>query len=51
MKGFIIHPTYKIENNKAYVYLMGRLENGESFLIMNEFQHYFFIRKKAKIIT
>jgi len=45
MKGFIIHPTYKVENNKAYVYLFGRLENNESFLTVNEYKPYFFIRK------
>lgn len=46
MKGFIVYPTYKIENGSARVYLFGRLENGESFLTMNSFKPYFFIRKK-----
>ncbi len=45
MKGFIIHPTYKVIDNKAFVHIYGRLENGESFLTINEFRPYFFIRK------
>jgi len=45
MKGFIIHPTYKVENGKAFIHLFGRLENGESFLAINEYKPYFFIRK------
>ena len=52
MKGFIIYPTYRIINNQAYVYLYGRLENGQSFLTINSFQPYFFIKtsdqKRAK---
>jgi len=46
MRGFIIHPTYKVEGSKAYVHLFGRLENGESFLTINEYKPYFFIRKE-----
>ena len=46
MKGFVVYPTYRIEDNKALVYLFGRLENGESFLTINEFKPYFFIKKK-----
>ncbi|MBU1198634.1 MAG: hypothetical protein KKF46_04345 [Nanoarchaeota archaeon] len=45
MKGFIVHPTYKIKDGKAYVYLFGRLQNGESFLTINEFRPYFFIKQ------
>jgi DNA polymerase II len=45
MKGFIVDETYRIEGNKAYVYLFGRLENGESFLTINHFEPYFSIRK------
>ncbi|MEK6868035.1 MAG: hypothetical protein AABX98_04380, partial [Nanoarchaeota archaeon] len=48
MKGFIIDPTYRIRENKAYVYLFGRLENGESFLTINETRPYFFIKKSDK---
>ncbi|MBU0471449.1 MAG: DNA polymerase II [Nanoarchaeota archaeon] len=43
MKGFIVYPTYRIVDEKAFVYLFGRLENGESFLTMNEFKPYFYI--------
>ena len=46
MKGFVVYPTYRIEDNKALVYLFGRLENGESFLTINEFKPYFYIKKK-----
>jgi hypothetical protein len=45
MKAFLIYPTYRIIDEKAYVYLFGRLENGESFLTINEFKPYFFIRQ------
>ena len=45
MKGFIVYPTYKIEGNKAYIYLFGRLENGESFLTINYFRPYFYIKE------
>ncbi|MBN2368200.1 DNA polymerase II [Candidatus Woesearchaeota archaeon] len=48
MKAFIVYPTYRIIDNKAYVYLFGRLENGESFLSINQFRPYFFIRTKDK---
>ena len=43
MKGFILYPTYRIENNKAYVLLYGRLENGESFITRNYSRPYFYI--------
>ncbi|MBI4453540.1 DNA polymerase II [Candidatus Woesearchaeota archaeon] len=45
MKAFIVYPTYRIINNTAYIYLFGRLENGESFLTINHFQPYFWIKK------
>ena len=45
MNGFIIDPTYRIENNKAYIQLYGRLENGESFLTIQETKPYFYIKK------
>ncbi len=52
MKGFIIYQTYRVIGNKAYVYLHGRLENGQSFLTINYFKPYFFIQnsdlKKAQ---
>jgi DNA polymerase-2 len=45
MKGLIIHPTYRTGNGKSLVHLYGRLENGESFLTINEFRPYFYIKK------
>src|SRR3989338_9841809 len=48
MKGFIIDPTYRIKDNKAYLYFYGRLENGESFLTINETRPYFFKKKADK---
>lgn len=48
MKGFIVYPTYRIIDDKAFVYLFGSLENGESFLTINQFRPYFFIRTKDK---
>ncbi|NOZ80338.1 MAG: DNA polymerase II [DPANN group archaeon] len=46
MKGFVVYPTYKIENNEARVYLFGRLEDGKSFLVKRSFRPYFFIPAK-----
>ena len=55
MKGFIVYATYRIHDKKPYVYLFGRLENGESFLAINEYAPYFCIRKQdaevAKTLT
>ncbi|HIH39930.1 TPA: DNA polymerase II [Candidatus Woesearchaeota archaeon] len=54
MRGFIVYPTYRIsdEKDKALIYLFGRLENGESFLTINEYKPYFYIKtedqKKAE---
>ncbi len=46
MKGFVVYPTYKIIDGKAHVCLFGRLENGESFLTINYFRPYFYIKKE-----
>ena len=46
MKGFITYLTYKIIEDEAYVCLFGRLENGESFLTVNKYRPYFFIKEK-----
>jgi DNA polymerase, archaea type len=43
-EGFIIYPTYRVENNKAYVYLFGRLKNGKSFCTKSLYEPYFFIK-------
>ena len=54
MEGFIIYTTNRIINNKPCVLLYGRLKNGETFLTINEFKPYLFIKtkdlKKAKKI-
>lgn len=46
MKGLIINRSYEEIDSRGYVFLFGRLENNESFAIMNEFSPYFFIREK-----
>ena len=55
LKAFIVYRTYRIIENKSYVYLFGRLENGESFLTINLFKPYFYIKesdlKKANNIA
>ncbi len=50
MKGFIVYSTYRISDDrqKAMIYLFGRLENGESFLTINEYKPYFFIKTENK---
>ncbi len=45
VRGFILHPTYRIEAGRAVVHLFGRLETGESFLIRDgRLRPYFFVR-------
>jgi DNA polymerase I len=55
MKGFIVDRTYRLIDGKAYVYLFGRLADGSSFLTINQFRPYFFIKtadlEKAKKIA
>jgi DNA polymerase-2 len=46
LRGFIVDETYRIEGGKAFVYLFGRLENGESFLTINQFSPYFCIKEQ-----
>jgi DNA polymerase II len=48
MKGFIIHPSYKIIEEKAYIHLYGRLENNQSFVAIIERKAYFYIKKTDK---
>ncbi len=52
MKGFIVYQGSEVRDNKQYVYLFGRLENNETFLAINHFLPYFYIRtadrKKAE---
>ncbi len=45
MKGFVLYSTYRIVNGKPCVLLFGKLENGQSFLTMNAFRPYFYIRE------
>ena len=48
MKAFVVYPTYNILNGKAQVLLFGRLENGESFVTINDFKPYFWIKQSDK---
>lgn len=43
-EGFIIYPTYRVEDNKSYVYLFGRLKNGRSFCTKNYYEPFFYIK-------
>lgn len=46
-RGFLLQTNYRIENNKAVLYLYGRLENRQSFLIRESRQQpHFLIRDK-----
>lgn len=49
MRGFIVDETYRIEEGVPYVYLFGRLENGESFLTITLFKPYFCIKEEDRI--
>ncbi|MFH1849564.1 MAG: DNA polymerase II [archaeon] len=55
MKGFIVCPAYREMDGKAQVMLYGRLETGESFVTINDFEPYFWIarsdKKKASAIA
>ncbi len=44
-RGFILQPTYRIEAGRPVIYLFGRLETGETFLVRDtRMVPYFFIR-------
>ncbi len=45
MIGFVIYHAYEVIEGRAYVFLYGRLENGESFVTINKFQPYFYIKE------
>ena len=46
-RGFLLQTNYRIERDKAVLYLYGRLENGQSFLIRESRQQpHFVIRDK-----
>src|SRR5437867_821854 len=45
-RGFILQPTYRIEAGRPVIFLFGRLETGETFLVRDtRMVPYFFIRK------
>lgn len=52
MKAYVVYPTYRTRldpetgREMSFVYLFGRLENGESFLSISPFRPYFWIPKK-----
>ncbi len=50
MKGFIVYRSYEEIQEKGYIVLYGRQENGKSFATMNEFYPYFFIQEEDKKI-
>src|SRR5262245_60534663 len=44
-RGFILHPTYRLEASRPVVHLFGRLEDGRSFLVRDRsLAPYFFVR-------
>ncbi len=46
MKGFIVDRTYRVIDGQAFVYCFGRLANGESYLTINHYKPYFYIRAR-----
>src|SRR3989344_4918332 len=50
MKAFIVYPTYETIDGETVIQLFGRLENGQSFVTLNKFEPYFYIRKKDESI-
>ncbi len=60
MRGFIDYTTYRVveneenkdkknkEGKKAYILLLGRLENNKTFATINKFEPYFFVEEKHK---
>ncbi len=45
VRGFILHPTYRLEAGRPVVHLFGRLEDGRSFLVRDRrLVPYFFVR-------
>ncbi len=45
MKGFIVHPDYYADGEGMSIHLFGRLENGQSFMTINKFEPYFYVKK------
>ncbi len=48
IKGFIVDTDYVNVDDKTFIQLFGRLENGESFVVLNRFEPYFFIKENDK---
>ena len=46
MKGFIIYSDYITIESEDHIRLFGRLENNQSFITINKFEPYFYIKKK-----
>ncbi|HEV8374642.1 MAG TPA: DNA polymerase II, partial [Candidatus Polarisedimenticolia bacterium] len=46
VRGFVLQPTYRLEAGRPVIYLFGRLETGETFLVRDRrCVPYFFVRK------
>jgi DNA polymerase-2 len=46
IRGFVLQPTYRIEGGRPIVYLFGKLETGETFLVRDSrCTPYFFVRR------
>lgn len=48
MKAFIVSPSYITQENQTFIQLFGKLENNQSFVSLNKFNPYFFIRSQDK---
>jgi len=48
IRGFIVDTDYVNLDGQTYVQLFGRLENGQSFVVLNEFNPYFFVRESDR---
>jgi len=47
--GFVVHPTYRVRENRPVVQLFGRLESGGAFLVEDDrFRPYFFVPKRQE---
>jgi DNA polymerase II len=46
MKAFILYLNYRMIEGRSYVLFFGKLENGESFLSMNKYEPYFYVKTK-----
>ena len=46
MKAFIVQSSHLTQENQTFIQLFGKLENNQSFVSLNKFNPYFFIRKK-----